>query len=132
MDSDSVGVGQRVLENADLEGGEGEHKKEQGKDTKDGNRPFLRSARKLIFVKESRFIQVRDCCGNKKDGDVQPIGRPSDPSVIGVEDHGDQDDPSKDPSQLYTPKIFPIPKEKALYRGKKQHWPKQKLHMLPG
>lgn len=77
------------------------------------------------MVELSRFVEIGNSRREKENGDVDPVGRFADHTVIGVEQDRDQKLAEKDPTELYTPKIFAIAKEKALYNGKDQHRPKE-------
>ena len=83
------------------------------------------------MVEFSRFAEIGNCGGNEENGDVDPVGRFADHSVVGIEDDGDKDDPKQNPAELDTPKIIPVTEEYALHNGKKKRRPKEELHVLP-
>ena len=82
-------------------------------------------------VEDSCFVKIGDCSGEEKDGDIEPIGRPSNCTVIGVEEDGDDDEPQKNSLGLDAPKIPPIAKGTAFHDCEQEHWPEKELHMLP-
>lgn len=79
-----------------------------------------------------RFVNIGNCRRNKEDGDVDPIGRFSDSTVIGVKKNGYQYQSDQNSPKLYAPEIFLLPKEEALYDRVEEGWPEEQLHVLPG
>lgn len=77
------------------------------------------------------FIDIRHSSRNKKDRDIDPIGRFSYHAIVGVKENGDQHKSEEDSAELDAPKIFAIPEKEALHDGIDKHRPKEELHMLP-
>ena len=114
-----------VLEDCELRSTESEEDKEQGDDAKDDECRLRCAAGALLLAELLRFVNVCDCCGNEEDCDIQPIGRLSYASVIGIKNDRNQGESQKNSFLLDAPKILPFLKEKALYGGINKHWPKQ-------
>lgn len=82
----AVSTCQGVLKDTDFRCCESEHNKEQSDHAEQRDCPFRRLATCIIGVKEPCFVKIRNGGGNKENCDVDPIGRPSDHTVVGVED----------------------------------------------
>lgn len=128
---DAVSAGQRILEDAELGCGEGEECEEERDPAEKGEGKLGRVAYSHAAVELPRFVEVGDRRRDKEDRDVDPVGRTTDHSVVGVEQHGDQRETEKRALQLDAPEVIPLPKEKALHHSEKKHRPEQELHMLP-
>ena len=115
-----------------MRGFEGKENEQKAYDAEQGKGKLLIFADGFFVAEELRFIAVSNRCRHKENGDIDPIGGFSDHTVVGVEDGRNQAKSEQRASELDTPKIWSIPKEKALHDSKEKHRPEEKLHMLPG
>ena len=92
---------QWILENTDFGCFEGEHHEENGDDAEQGNRELWMVTRDLSLVELTSLVKIRNRRRDKKDRNVDPIGRSADCSVVGVKNDGDQHKSEKDSTKLY-------------------------------
>ena len=79
----------------------------------------------LLQVEKPCLVNIHNRGRNKENGDIEPIRRLADNTVIGVEDYGNQNDSEKNTAELHTPKVLAILEEKALYDSENKHRYKQ-------
>ena len=127
----TVSTGQWIFKDSDFRRSEGKDDKEQGNRAKRTESHFRGLTRHFVGVQEPCFVEICDRGGNKENGDVDPVGRLADHTVVGVEDDGDQNKPTKNSAKLYAPKILSVFKKEALYYRKNEGGPKEKLYVLP-
>ena len=102
---DAVCACQRILENAEhgrFEREDHEQNRDKAEKTK-GKTGSLANA--CFAVKLPRFIDIGNGRAEKKDGDVEPVGRFADRAVVGVKKNGDKEKPQKDAAPLDAPEI---------------------------
>ena len=85
-----------------------------------------------IAIQPPCFGEIRNCRRDKKDCNVDPIGRGADHPIVGVEKHRNENQAKENSAKLHTPKIRSVTEEKTLNGGKNKHRQEEKLHMLPG
>ena len=76
-------------------------------------------------IKPSAFGKVGNPCRDKKDADIDKIGRFAEDTVIGVKYNGDKDKSQGNTFQFDTPEIFTIGEKTALQKSKEKHRKKQ-------
>ena len=86
-----------------------------------------------LIISECPPLKEKDQqSGDIEDGDVEPVWRLAEHTVIGVKQHRDQDEPQQNLHQFDAPVVFLILKKQSLKQCKEKQGPKQQLHMLPG
>ena len=110
----SIASCERVTEDAQLGGGEGEYDKKGGDHCKGYDRRFRGATGRFIFVELFGFIEVCYCRGNEEDCDIQPIGGFAYSAVVGIKENWNEREPQKCSAELDAPKIFEIFEGKAL------------------
>ena len=110
----------------------GEHRKKQSQKAKHCHRRPRPSTRGIAPPEEAPLVKVDRRRRDEKDRDVEPIGGFADNAVVGIEDHGNEQEPKQDPTQLDAREILAVAEERALHRRKQQHRPEKELHMLKG
>ena len=122
---------QGVPEDIEFGGIEGENDEHGGDHREKSDRdPWISAYGFAVFILP-RLVEIRHCGGHEEDRDVDPIGRASDDTVIGIKENGYQREPEQDALQLHAPEFLKILKEKALHDGEDKHREKEQLHMLP-
>lgn len=85
-----------------------------------------------VFLKKGVFKREGDRRRYKEKGDIKPIGRPAEATVIGVKENGNQDKPKKRSEKLYPPKILIFLEKETLNKRKNKKREEKQFHMLPG
>ena len=86
-----------------------------------------------MIIFECPPLKEKDqCCGDIKDGDVDPVRRLAEHSVVGVEQHWDQNNAQQNFRQLDAPVVFLIPIKQPLNQRKEEQGSEQQFHVLPG
>ena len=94
----TISACQRISENANLGCREREYNKEQSNQAEDDDRQLAWSAKECFLVEEPCFVDIRNRGWYKENGDVEPIGRFTDCTVIGIENDGNQEHSEKNPA----------------------------------
>ena len=128
----SVRVCQRIQEYIYFRRGKCKYNKKKSNKQEQSNCYFRIITYGWLTLEFVCFINIEDGGWNKEDCNIDPVGRVSDNTVIGIKNNGDHGKPKTNSPELYTPEIRAVAKEKALYYGKNKWRPKEKLHMLPG
>ena len=128
----AVGSRQGVLKQPYVRREEGKEDEAEGEDGQHGGGLSSGAGGQPSRQQEPCFIEIGKGGGQKKDGDIEPIGGFAHGAVVGIKENGDQRKPQEDPPHLDTGKIGAVRKTSDLYDGNDQHGPKQELHMLPG
>ena len=112
-----------------MEGKDHKEKREHTEQEQGTHRAF---ASGRLMVELPRFIEIGNRRGHKENCDVEPVGRFSNCTVVGVKNDGNEHKTEQRATQLDAPKILAVAEEKALYDRKNEHGPKEQLHVLPG
>lgn len=130
--SNTIGASERILVQWNLWRCKSKHYEQRANQDNSGkDKPRVFALQPVIF--ERPPLKEKDQqCGDIKDGNVEPIRGFAEYTIVGVEQHRDQNQAQQNFRQLDAPVVFLILEKQTLNQGKEEQGPEQQFHVLLG